>query len=221
MFWVVIEGIDRAGKTTLGSALARKIVEQEQISAKYSHVFDTPVGKQLRQIFLENNSLDGLTETLILSAARSAYVAKFIHSQPYDIVITDRFFDSIRSMQCLGAPQLDELVERVARILDSTAPSPDLVLLLDVSPEVLASSSGDSRPPDRIEALSPSFHERVRQQFLRIAHNNPRYVTLDAGMRAQTVFEMALRTILKRYYLKQKPDQVSYSKQFSLLCSNE
>src|SRR5256885_15160222 len=124
MFWVVIEGIDRAGKTTLGSALARKIVEQENISAKYSHVFDTPVGKQLRQIFLENNCLDGLTETLILSAARSAYVAKFIHLQPYDIVITDRFFDSIRSMQCLGEPQLDDLVERVARILDSTAPSP-------------------------------------------------------------------------------------------------
>ena len=221
MFWVVIEGIDRAGKTTLGSALARKIVEHENLNAKYSHVFDTPVGQQLRQIFLENNCLDGLTETLILSAARSAYVAKFIHSQPYDIVITDRFFDSIRSMQCLGEPQLDELVERVARILDSTAPAPDLVLLLDVSPEILASVSSDSRPPDRIEALSPSFHERVRQQFLRIAHNNPRYVTLDAGMRVQTVFEMALRTILKRYHLKRNADQVSYGNQCSLLCSNE
>lgn len=221
MFWVVIEGIDKAGKTTLGSALARRIVEQENISATYSHVFDTPVGKQLRQIFLENHSLDGLTETLILSAARSAYVTKFIHSQPYDIVITDRFFDSIRSMQCLGEPQLDDLVERVARILDSNSPSPDLVLLLDVSPEILASSSSGSPPSDRIEALSPAFHERVRQQFLRLAHNNPRYVTIDAGMRVQTVFEMALRTILKRYHLKRNTAQVSYGNQCALLCSNE
>lgn len=221
MFWVVIEGIDRAGKTTLGSALASKIVEQEHLSAKYSHVFATPVGKQLRQIFLENNSLDALTETLILSAARSAYVTKFIHPQHYDIVITDRFFDSIRSMQCLGEPELDDLVERVARILNSTAASPDLVLLLDVSPGILALSSSDSRPPDRIESLSPSFHEKVRQQFLRIAQSNPRYVILDAGMTVQTVLEMALRTILKRYHLKRKADQVSYGNQCCLLCSNE
>ena len=96
MFWVVIEGIDRAGKTTLGSELARNLVEEQQISAKYSHVFDTPIGKELRRIFLNYDSLDGLTETLILSAARSAYVAKFINSGRYEIVITDRFFDSIR-----------------------------------------------------------------------------------------------------------------------------
>jgi dTMP kinase len=64
---------------------------------------------------------------------------------------------------------------------------PDLVVLLDADPEVLAHRLGTEL--DRIEQADPGFHQRVREGYLTLASEAPEHwVVLDAE---QPVEELA------------------------------
>jgi dTMP kinase len=62
------------------------------------------------------------------------------------------------------------------------------VVLLDVEPGIGRRRARAGGEPDRIEAESLAFHERVRESFLDLASAAPeRYLVLDAARPAEDV----------------------------------
>ncbi|BCB86444.1 hypothetical protein Psuf_037570 [Phytohabitans suffuscus] len=96
------------------------------------------------------------------------------------MVISDRYVDSSLAYQGAGRTlPVDEV-----SWLSSWATGglrPDLVVLLDVPPEVGLARAARRGAADRLESESVAFHERVRYAFLDLAAAEPkRYLVLDA-----------------------------------------
>ena len=113
------------------------------------------------------------------------------------VVLTDRFVDSSLAYQGAGR-DLD--VDEVARISRWATDGlrPDLVLLLDVDPAVGLRRAAQTGAPDRLEAESLAFHQRVRAGFLDLAAQAPeRYLVVAADQPADVV-QAALRERVAR-----------------------
>jgi len=101
------------------------------------------------------------------------------------VVLSDRYVDSSLAYQGAGRALV---VQDVAGLSDWATGGlrPDLVVLLDVDPEVgLARAVGR---PDRLEQESLEFHHAVRRGFLALAAADPgRYLVLAADQPAEQV----------------------------------
>lgn len=188
--WIVFEGIDGSGKSTQARLLA------QHLDGRYTHIFDTPSGMRIRDLFLET-AASPLLETLILLAAREAYFSRFDVCGPLrQPLITDRYLLSITSMQCLGRPALESLVSQVAGLLKAQR-EPDLTIVLDV-PASVARARRSHVSRDRIEARPLEFHEAVRQRFLQLASADGSCVVLDGSRSVQEVHDDVVALVRKR-----------------------
>jgi dTMP kinase len=139
------------------------------------------VGRTLREIVLspETGELSDRTESLLYAADKAEHIRQVV--QPGldrgEVVITDRYVDSMLAYQGAGRPlDLDE-VEHVARWATHDL-RPHLTVVLDLEP---TAGLGRFAERDRIEGESVEFHERVRRAFLGFAERDPdHYLVLDA-----------------------------------------
>jgi dTMP kinase len=180
--FVCFEGGEGSGKSTQSQRLARWLGEQGYVALLTHEPGDTEVGRQLRRIVLspETGEISDRTEALLYAADKAEHVDTVV--QPAldrgEVVITDRYVDSMLAYQGAGrALDLDE-VEDVARWATHDL-RPHLTVVLDLAP---AQGLGRFEERDRIEGESLEFHERVREGYLRMAKADPdHYLVLDAG----------------------------------------
>ena len=142
---------------------------------------DTEVGRQLRTIVLspETGELSDRTEALLYAADKAEHVDTVV--QPAldrgEVVITDRYVDSMLAYQGAGRALVLDEVEQVARWATHDL-RPHLTVVLDLEPE---HGFGRFEERDRMEGESLEFHRRVRAEFLRMAAADPEhYLVLDA-----------------------------------------
>lgn len=159
-------------------------------------------------------------EALLFSACRSQLVAEVIRPSLARgaIVVADRFADSTLAYQGAGRGlPIEELNSLIQIATDGL--EPDLTLLLDVPSEVgLArragvSSAGDGTqnqlaffddvemPPDwnRFEDEALSFHQRVRDAYLRMAEAKPgRWRVIDATQPVEQVARAVIEQVQGR-----------------------
>jgi len=127
----------------------------------------------------ETGELSDRTEALLYAADKSEHIDTVV--QPAldrgEVVITDRYVDSMLAYQGAGrALDVDE-VEKVARWATHDL-RPHLTVVLDLEP---VDGLGRFAERDRIEGESLEFHVRVREGFLRMAKADPdHYLVLDA-----------------------------------------
>ena len=96
-----------------------------------------------------------------------------------EVVITDRYVDSMLAYQGAGRPLELAEVEHVARWATHDL-RPHLTVVLDLEPD---HGLGRFAERDRIEGESVEFHERVRQAYLDLAARDPdHYLVLDARL---------------------------------------
>jgi dTMP kinase len=179
--FVCFEGGEGSGKSTQSRLL------QEWVAAEGHPVLltfepgDTAVGRKVREIVLspETGELSHRTEVLLYAADKAEHVDTVV--QPAldrgEVVITDRYVDSLLAYQGAGRVlDVDEL-ERVARWATRDL-RPHVTVVLDLAPEA---GLGRFAERDRIEGESLDFHQRVRESFLALAAADPdHYLTLDA-----------------------------------------
>jgi dTMP kinase len=179
--FVCFEGGEGSGKSTQ-SGLLRDWLEQHGFAVLLTfEPGDTEVGRQLRTIVLspETGEISDRTEALLYAADKAEHVDTVV--QPAldrgEVVITDRYVDSMLAYQGAGrALDVDE-VEQVARWATHDL-RPHLTVVLDLEPE---HGLGRFEERDRIEGESLEFHLRVREGYLRMAAADPgHYVVLDA-----------------------------------------
>lgn len=185
--FVVFEGIDGCGKSTQARRVAR---ERDALFA--FEPGDTPLGTQLRAWLLDaNEPMTPETEALLMLADRSHHVRSVIQPalEAGRDVIADRFSPSTLAYQGYGRG-VDLSLLRAATDLAIGSTRPDLVIVLDVSPDVARQRESLSSA-DRFESAQGQFLERVREGYLELATQvNDPWVVVDASAPYDVVDEV-------------------------------
>ena len=121
-------------------------------------------------------------ETLLMFAARAVHLENLIRPAlaQGSWVICDRFTDATRAYQGGGRGVDAGLIETLARAVHGDL-AIDCTLLLDLPVAVgltRARTRSGAAAPDRFEAETLAFHERVRERYLALLAEEPERVQL-------------------------------------------
>jgi dTMP kinase len=198
--FVAFEGGEGAGKSTQSKLLAAWLLERGYDVVTTREPGATPIGRQLRQLLLDpaNDELSPRAEALLYAADRAQHVAVVIRPALARgaVVISDRYVDSSLAYQGVGRALSTGEIDRLSQFATSGL-RPDLTVLLDVQvSEGLARTSERDVAPDRLEAESSAFHERVRAAFRELAEAaGDRYLVIDAGLPPDVIHQQIVRRI--------------------------
>ena len=202
-FFISIEGLDGAGKSTqvasLGAALR---ADGHQVITVRPN--DTDLGDVVAGVVLQhrqNETLKPWTEALLFNAGRVQLLHEVILPALADgaVVIADRFADSTLAYQGGGRGLDLETLRRLHRdVCDDVWP--DLTVLLDIDYQAAAQRQHMQQLPlDRFETAAADFHHRVHDTFAELAAQNPhRIVTVDARRPALEIANDILRLVAAR-----------------------
>jgi dTMP kinase len=190
--FIAFEGGEGAGKSTQAALLAEWLRDRGADVVVTFEPGATKSGVAIRKVLLSpaHEGLSPRAEAMLYAADRADHVDTVIRPalERGAVVVTDRYVDSSLAYQG-GGRELS--MAEVAQLSEwaTCGVRPDLTILLDLDPaEGLRRAGGR---PDRIEAESLAFHERVRATFRHLAsQGGQRYVVCDA---AKPVEEVALR----------------------------
>lgn len=210
--FIVFEGIDGSGKSTVATGVARRLREEgdhEVILTREPG--GTPLGEGVRSLVLSaaSTGITPIAELLLFSAARAQHVAEVIEPQLQhgSIIICDRFTDSTLAYQWGGRGVPRNVIE-AAQSLSTGGVSPDLRVLLDVPvPVALARRHAETETVDRFDAEEVAFHEAVRDTYLQLAAADPdEWVVIDAQPSQREVLETTYRRVadwVREFQLRQ------------------
>ena len=168
--FIAFEGGEASGKSTQARRLS------EAVGAVLTREpGGTDLGRRFRSIVLDPRSerLDPRAEALLMLADRAQHVAEVVRPslEAGRTVITDRFSGSTLAYQG-WARGLDVEELRSLSAWASAGLEPDLVVLLDVAPDVALQRMARSRP-DRLESAGPEFHRLVADGYRALATADP------------------------------------------------
>ncbi len=200
--FIAFEGGEGVGKSTqvqLAAQWLRSIGRDVVLTREPG---GTPLGRELRSLVLDPaGEVAPRAEALLYAADRAQHVDTVIRPAlgAGQDVLTDRFVDSTLAYQGAGRG----LTVHEARVITRWATAgllPDLTVLLDLEPRCGLARAGARSAPDRLEAASLDFHERVRDGFAALAAAEPeRYLVLDASASPSAIADavrQALRQLL-------------------------
>ena len=182
--FVVLEGMEGAGKSTHCAFLVGWLKERGVAVVAAREPGGTALGERLREILLdpEVTGLPPQAELLMMFAARSASLNEVIRPalENGSWVICDRFVDSSYAYQSHGRglppAHVKALEEQVLGGL-----RPDLTILLDAPVRLGLSRKAGPQGGDRFERESLEFFERVRAGYLERAALGGGYRIVDAS----------------------------------------
>lgn len=189
-FFIVLEGIDGSGKTTIASMLVRKLSELGYNVAYTYEPTDSEITMLIRTKYDELR--DPYIDTLAFALDRLLHVKAEIRPllEKGFVVVLDRYFySSIAYQVACGAPM--EWVVEVNR----WAPKPDLAIYLDVEPEVALQrkARGSSRFPEFEELV---FLRKVREIYLYMVSQGA-LVKVDASRDIVEVYKDIEKIVFK------------------------
>ena len=160
----------------------------------------TSSGEAIRNIMLKagNNGIDGMTEMLLVFAARRLHIRDVIEPslKAGKIVLCDRFTDATFAYQGGGRGVDEKLIAQLQDMVQNTL-RPDLTLLLDAPVETGLARIGERSKPDRLEAETISFFQRVRHSYLDLSQRHPERIRIIDAARGVDEIADEIRTILR------------------------
>jgi len=198
--FIVFEGIDGAGKSTQLNLLRERLFSLGYNVVKTREPGGTAAGEKIRELLLDPQyaGLDERAEAFLYAAARAELLRKVIRPSLLEgwVVLCDRFTPSTVAYQGYGrGVDLDFLAQvnclTVSERRGEKKLTPDLILLLDLPPEVgLGRVRGSGKVPDRFEKETLAFYRRVRAGYLAMAREEPGiFKVIDARPAAERVHE--------------------------------
>lgn len=200
--FISFEGIDGSGKSTQARLLAEALRALGHTVILTREPGGSAGAEDIRRLVLEGDPdrWSPETEILLFTAARRDHLEKTIRPALArgEVVITDRFADSTRMYQGIrrgaGADlrgMVDDLHTRMIGI------EPDLTLLIDIDAD-----TGHSRAvaragaEQRFEDMGTALQARMREGFLSLARNAPRFAVIDGARAPDPVAADVLATAL-------------------------
>ena len=192
--FIVLEGIDGSGKTTLARSLKSQLESvrgwKVQLTAEPTK---GPVGSLLRQETIDSPR----AEAMLFIADRACHTDEMrALVEKGTTVICDRYYASTLAYQSASTsgPVLDyRLLEEMN---DAVTMEPDITILLDIDPEV-SGGRVDSRGEQKSKFERLEFQRRVRDNYLRIAKERG-FSVLDASKSPEDLCSEAMKLIDQR-----------------------
>ncbi len=197
--FVVVEGPDGAGKSTLVRRLAARLRAAEVPVEAVREPGGTAVAEVARKAALDPElEASPIAELFLILAARADLVAKVIRPAlaAGRVVLSDRYDYSTMAYQ-VAARGLPRSAVVGANELATGGLRADVTFVLDVPAEVgLERQAAQSKTQDRLEREERGLHEQVAAWFAELA--GPGIVHLDATQTANEVERAAWSALRAR-----------------------
>ncbi len=206
MAFLVFEGLDGSGKSTLIKNLTNHLSNQQLTVTVTREPGGTTVGEELREMLLKKQEQPpcAKTELLIYEAIRAQHVEYKIKPalQSGAWVLCDRFTASSVAFQSGGR----EISMEETQWLNHFATSglqPDFTVLLDIRYKDAQARMGNANraEKDRIESEGAAFHNRVRDSYLQQAEGQKNWLVLDATQSEQTLTQQLIEALTAQGFL--------------------
>lgn len=200
--FITFEGIDGSGKSTQLRLVERYLADAGQDVVTTLEPGGTPLGRQLRSVFLETkDTISPRAELLLFAADRAQHVEHLINPSlaAGKIVISDRYADATAAYQGAGRG-FD--ADTIAQVIDIATGGlkPDLTLFFDITVETalermnVRHTSGTEA--NRMDGETAEFYERVRNAYLAIAAREPERVCIVGSEGSiDEIFEKAIAIV--------------------------
>ncbi|HTX03638.1 MAG TPA: dTMP kinase [Candidatus Acidoferrales bacterium] len=185
--FITFEGIEGSGKSTLMQRVERELRERGEDVLQTREPGGTPLGDEVRKIFLDpDQEIGPMAEVMLLCASRAQLCTEVIRPalRAGRTVLCDRFFDSTIAYQGYGrGMDVEELLQ--VCLTATSGLTPDLTFILDLPPEVSLKrvadrAAGGGHAVDRMERESLDFHRAVRDGYLDMARRwSRRFVVIN------------------------------------------
>ncbi len=201
--FIVIEGIEGSGKSTLNRRLKESLEKAGYNILLTREPGGTKIGQDIRTLLLsdreEFSSMDFKTELLLFFADRAQHIEEIILPALDDgqLVLCDRYFYSTLAYQHFGRGLERGMIDTLIQLVVGTT-IPDLVILVDLDPTTALTRAKSRSSLDRIEKEDISFHTKIRDGFLKLAKEDAdRFLILDGTLKEEELEGLAMERILK------------------------
>lgn len=177
--FITFEGIDGSGKSTQLRMLAGDLRLKGIDVIATQEPGGTPLGRRLREAFLDTEeNVAPMAELLLFAADRAQHVEFLIKPALAQgrIVISDRYADATFAYQGAGRGFSEEMVNEIIRLATGGL-KPDLTIFFDITVENAIKRMaerhevGDGR--NRMDAETAQFYANVREAYFQIAKLEP------------------------------------------------
>ncbi|MDR5659221.1 dTMP kinase [Serpentinicella sp. ANB-PHB4] len=172
-FFITIEGLDGAGKTTQIKFLKEYIERRGYDVVVTREPGGTPISEKIRNIILdkENSEMCPKAEALLYAASRAQHTTEVIHPaiKAGKVVICDRFVDSSLVYQGAGRSLGLEAIKNINDFATNHI-EPNLTIFFDISPEITVERIRESKEIDRLEQEEIAFHYSVYNEYKNLAN---------------------------------------------------
>ncbi len=184
--YIALEGGEGSGKSSQAKVLARRL---DAVLTREPG--GTPLGAELRKLLLSRDlpAVSARAEALMMAADRAEHMDVVVEPAlaAGRHVVSDRSVYSSLAYQG-GARGLGVEVVRTMNEFALNGRLPDVVLLLQASPEVARSRMKSL--PDRLEAAGQRFHDVVGSTYVELSAAEPeRFLTVSADSSFREVEE--------------------------------
>jgi len=164
----------------------------------------TPLGRRLREAFLETEeAVAPMAEMLLFAADRAQHVELLIKPAlaAGRVVISDRYADATFAYQGAGCGFDEKTVNQVIKLATGGL-KPDLTLFFDISIENalkrMSARNETGEKVNRMDFEAIEFYERVRDAYLGISKREPkRFKPVDANGSIAEIHASVLQSVGK------------------------
>jgi dTMP kinase len=201
--FITFEGIDGSGKSTQLRMLAGALRSRGVDLVTTREPGGTPLGRALREAFLETEeTVAPMAELLSFAADRAQHVEFLIKPTIAEgrVVLSDRYADATFAYQGAGRgfPE-DKILQVIDLATDGL--KPDLTLFFDISVNTaimrMIARDESQTKKNRMDEETTEFYTRVRNAYLGIANREPqRFKVIEASGSVDEIQRRVLKIVL-------------------------